>query len=131
MSTVGTDELTQQRAGEPTPASTWQELAGGPLTDELLDWPPDVFALTNVVLDRSESFRFALSPVGAWPSDRVSDWAGAVEAAGRHWGAWVEGRREGMPELLRDEWRVLEEGAETGLAELARGESPRLCEALL
>ena len=25
-----------------------------------LDWPPDVFALTNVTLDRSEAFRFAL-----------------------------------------------------------------------
>jgi hypothetical protein len=123
--------LTEQRAGEPTLASTWQQIAGGPLSDELLEWPPDVFALTNVVLDRSEAFRFALSPVGAWPTGRVPDWAGAVEAAGRQWGAWIEGRWEGMPELLRDEWSVLEAGAETGLEELARGESPRLCEALL
>jgi hypothetical protein len=123
--------LTEPRAGEPTLASTWREMAGGGWTDEVLEWPPDVFALTNVVLDRSEAFRFALSPVGAWPSGRVSDWAGAVEEAGRHWGAWAEGRREGIPELLRDEWSVLEEGAETGLGELARGESPRLCEALL
>src|SRR5215470_17347708 len=132
MSIVGIDgQLTGQRAAEPTLASTWEAIDGGRLTDELLEWPPDVFALTNVVLDRSESFRFALFPVGAWPSDRVPDWAGAVEAAGRHWGAWIEGRREGIPELLRDEWSVLEEGAETGLGELARGESPRLCEALL
>ena len=123
--------LTERRVGEPTVASTWQEVAGGRLTEELLEWPPDVFALTNVVLDRSEAFRFALSPVGAWPSDRFSDWAGAVEQAGRRWGAWVEGRREGIPDLLRDEWSVLEEGAETGLGELALGESPRLCEALL
>src|SRR5262249_49872349 len=47
------------------------------------------------------------------------------------WGAWIEGRREGIPELLRDEWSVLEEGVETGFGELARGESPRLREALL
>jgi len=126
------DELLNElRAREPTLASTWQEMAGGGLTDELLEWPPDVFALMNVVLDRSEAFRFALSPVGAWPSGRVSDWAGAVEAAGRDWGTWIEGRREGIPELLRDEWSVLEEGVETGFGELARGESPRLCEALL
>src|SRR5215813_2597911 len=99
------DELLNElRAREPTLASTWQGMAGGGLTDELLEWPPDVFGLTNVVLDRSEAFRFALSPVGAWPTDRVPDWAGAVEAAGRQWGAWVEGRREGIPELVRDEW---------------------------
>jgi hypothetical protein len=52
--------------GEPTLASTWEAIVGRRLSDELLDWPPDVFALTNVVLDRSEAFRFAVSPVGAW-----------------------------------------------------------------
>src|SRR5215471_19713859 len=103
MRTVGIDEpLIQQRAGEPTVAATWQEMAGGPLADELLEWPPDLFALTNVVLDRSEAFRFALSPIGVWPPDRISNWPDAVEAAGRHWGAWVEDRREDLPELLRD-----------------------------
>lgn len=91
-SSVGVDErLADQNAEGPTLASTWEAVAGGRMTDELLSWPPDVFALTNVVLDRSEAFRFALSPVGAWPPARFSDWASAVEEAGRQWGAWVEG----------------------------------------
>jgi hypothetical protein len=42
--------------------SAWQASSGGGFTDELLAWPPDVFALTHVLLDRSEAFRFALSP---------------------------------------------------------------------
>jgi hypothetical protein len=107
MSTVGVDEsLMGERAGEPTLASTWEALAGARITDELLEWPADVFALTNVVLDRSEAFRFVLSPVGAWPPARFFDWAGAVDEAGRDWSAWVEGRRTALAELLREEWSV-------------------------
>src|SRR6478752_4793355 len=51
---------------EPTLASTWHAASRGAITDELLDWPPDVFALTNVILARSEAFRFALSPIRQW-----------------------------------------------------------------
>jgi hypothetical protein len=73
MSRAGIDErLADQHSGEPTVASTWEMTAGGEVTVELLDWPPDLFALTNVVLDRSEAFRFALSPVDAWPPPRFS-----------------------------------------------------------
>lgn len=41
--------LADLRAGEPTLMSTWEAIAGVPVTDELLEWPPDVFALTNVL----------------------------------------------------------------------------------
>jgi len=37
------------------------------ITDRLLEWPPDVFALANLVLNRAEAFRFALSPAGSTP----------------------------------------------------------------
>jgi hypothetical protein len=132
MGGVGVDErLTDKRADEPTLASTWEALAGSRLTDELLTWPADVFALTNVVLDRSEAFRFALSPVGAWPSAHFPDWAEAVEEAGRQWGAWVEDRRAALAELLSEEWSALRDGEETRLEELARGEGRRVREALL
>jgi len=49
---------------EPTSASTWHALAGSILTDELLEWPADLFALMNVVLKRTEACRFVLSPPG-------------------------------------------------------------------
>ncbi|HKA93634.1 MAG TPA: hypothetical protein VKE97_07505, partial [Acidimicrobiia bacterium] len=68
MSTLGADETrTDQRQSEPTLASTWDRIAGAPITNDLLEWPPDVFALTNVILDWSEAFRFALPPDEDWP----------------------------------------------------------------
>src|SRR5262245_28939760 len=121
--------LADLRAREPTLMSTWEAIAGLPVTDELLEWPPDVFALTNVLLDRSEAFRFSLSPVGAWPPSRFSDWPGAVEEAGRQWGAWVEDRRVALPELLSEAWTAFREVEETQLEEVARGQRPQACEA--
>ena len=47
---------------EPTVASVWQAAASSTIGDELLEWPPDLFALTEVILQRSEAYRFALSP---------------------------------------------------------------------
>jgi hypothetical protein len=41
-------------------------VAGGLITDELLEWPPDLSALANI-LERAEAFRFAFAPVGEWP----------------------------------------------------------------
>src|SRR5262245_36266879 len=117
--------------GEPTLASTWEAIAGRRPSDELLDWPPDVFALTNVALNRSEAFRFAISPVGAWPPARVSDWPSAVEEAGRAWGMWVEDQRATLPALVSEEWAVVQEGLETKLEELAQGEARQVREALL
>ena len=94
MSTVSFDERV---ASGPTLTSTWEAIAGHGVTDEMLEWPADVFALTNVVLDQSEAFRFALSPLGAWPPARFTDWAAAVEEAAREWGGWVEGRPAAIP----------------------------------
>jgi hypothetical protein len=52
------------RREEPTPASVWYSLAGSSITDKFLDWPADMFALTEVILGRSEVYRFVLSPPG-------------------------------------------------------------------
>ena len=123
MNTVGIDE--------PTLASNWEAIAGGALTDELLEWPPDVVALTNVALHRAEAFRFTVSPVGAWPPARYADWAGAIEEAGRRWGAWVEGRSAELPDLLSQEWSAIRTGEDMPLEELARGDGVRVREALL
>lgn len=36
-----------------TVGSLWQAMTGRPLSADLLDWPPDLFALTSLVLQRS------------------------------------------------------------------------------
>src|SRR6516225_764009 len=57
---------TYGRVSAPTLASAWYAASGAPITDRLLEWPPDVFALTNVLLTRAEAFRYALS-FKDWP----------------------------------------------------------------
>lgn len=115
---------------EPTLASTWYAASGAPVTDRLLEWPPDVFALTNVVLERAEAFRYVLSAKD-WPPCRFRDWAQAVQEAGRRWNAWAEDRAGAMPELVAAQWRVVCEGAEVPLEQVALRGDNRVCEALL
>jgi hypothetical protein len=100
---------------EQTPASIWRAVAGGPIMDELLEWPPDVFALTNLVLGRSEAFRFALAPIGQWPPGRYPDWSDAVAGAARQWSAWVEDLRGPPPDIVTEEWSAFRERAERPL----------------
>jgi hypothetical protein len=116
---------------EPTPASIWQSVTGCSITDLLLEWPPDVFALTDLVLDRAEAFRFALSPVGPWPPSRYPDWHNAVVEAGRQWSGWAQTPTGEPPDLVAQEWLVLKKRAEAPLEELASGRDWPLVEALL
>jgi hypothetical protein len=128
---IGADErLVFDGASAPTPASTWYAASGGPITDRLLEWPPDVFALTNVVLARAEAFRFALSRQD-WPPNRFGDWAREVEDAGRRWSAWAEARTGALPDLVAAEWSVFRERLEAPLEQLAAGGDDRGCDALL
>src|SRR5215471_5748041 len=134
MSAAAVDDVSKCYQGEePTPASTWGAVAGRPITDELLEWPPDLFALTDVVLERSEAYRFLLSPPPGvvWPPGRLPRWSDAVEEAGRQWSAWLEDRRGAFPDLLADEWIVFRERAGMPLEHLKDGRDWRMCEALL
>ena len=118
---------------DPTLASAWQAVAGVPIGDELLEWPPDVFALTEVLLQRSEAYRFALSPPAdlTWPPASFPDWPGAVAGAARRWSSWAEDRNQAIPGLLAQEWAVLRERAGSPLNDLTEARDWRLCEALL
>jgi hypothetical protein len=119
------------RVNEPTLASTWHAASRGAITDELQDWPPDLFALTNVILARSEAFRFALSPIREWPPEGYPDWGRMVVEGGLRWGAWAEHRRGPPPELVGQEWAAVKERADMPLEHLAEGLDWRVCVALL
>jgi hypothetical protein len=92
-----------------------------------------MFALTEVILGRSEVYRFVLSPPGGldWPPSRISSWSDVVEEAGLQWSLWVQDRKAAFPELLAEEWQAFREGAEMPLDDLAEGRDWRMCEALL
>jgi hypothetical protein len=117
----------------PTLVSVWEGVAGAALSDELLEWPADVFALTEVILERSQAYRFALSPPGGadWPPRGVPSWHEAVLETGRRWSAWAEDRTGPVPSLVAQEWAVLQEGAGTAVTELRDGNDWRLCQAVL
>jgi hypothetical protein len=121
------------RLGEPTLASTWQAVAGSPVGDELLEWPPDVFALTDVILERAEAFRFVLSPPDGvlWPPGGDAGWSDAVGQAARRWSAWAEDRDGAVPELVAEKWGVVRERAGIPLEQVADGLDWRVGEALL
>jgi hypothetical protein len=118
---------------EPTPASIWQTISGGPISDEFLEWPADLFALTEVLLARSGIYRFVLSPPAGveWPPSRLPDWSTAVEEAGRQWNAWIEHGQGSPPALLVEEWRAFRECADKPFEKLAEGNDWQMCEALL
>jgi hypothetical protein len=125
---------TMLRAKPPTIASTWESVSGIPFAEELVDWPPDVFAFTEVILERSQACRFVLSRPEAfdWPPSRIPAWPVTVTDEGRQWSAWAEdSSRGGLPDVLLEEWRLLCERADTPLDLLAEGNDWRLCEALL
>jgi hypothetical protein len=121
------------RPEEPTPASTWHALAGSPITDEFLNWPADLFALMHVILERSEVYRFVLSPpLGKeWPPNRLLGWPDMVEEAARQWSLWIADKTAAFPDLLEEEWSVFRDRADMPLNELAEGRDWRMCEALL
>jgi hypothetical protein len=56
------DQLGAGLPQQATAGSLWRAMSGRPLSGDLLDWPPDLFALTSLMLQRSGAFRFALSP---------------------------------------------------------------------
>jgi len=120
-----------ERVGGPTAASIWYAATGAPITDRLLEWPPDVFALTNVVLARAEAFRYVLSRAGEWPPRHFDDWPRAVTEAARGWSAWAEDRTRPLPDLVAAEFAVVREGADVPLEHVAIEPDHRLCEALL
>ena len=69
--------------GALTVGSLWHDIAGRRLGDELLEWAPDLFAFADVVLDRSEAYRFVVSPPdgASWPPrDRLESAAAPFRA---------------------------------------------------
>src|SRR5262249_16624363 len=97
----------------------------------LLEWPPDLFAAMNVILERSEAFRFALSPVGEWPPGRLPNWEHVVQDTGRRWSALVNDEIREVPERVAEEGAIVRQHAASPLEDLAEGTDWRLCEALL
>ena len=48
MDSHAKEQAVNSQTEGPTLAATWHTVAGSPITDEFLEWPADLFALTDV-----------------------------------------------------------------------------------
>src|SRR5215471_1130371 len=130
---IGVDPGWSHALTEPTLDSAWQAGTGTAIGDELLEWPPDLLALTEVILERSEAYRFALSPPADvhWPPASFPQRPDAVTDAARQWSARAENGDVTIPGLLAQEWKALRARTRVPLSDLTEARDWRLCEALL
>ena len=116
--------------GERTVRSYFDSFAPTPEWDDLVRWPPDVFALANLVLDHTESYRFVVAP----PPDRrwppLPDWSAEIPRAARAWRATC-GEPAELPQLIRDNWGVVTRSRNVSLAELRSGAAWELVASLV
>jgi hypothetical protein len=117
--------------GGPTIATYFEAFSPNPSWNDLAEWPPDVFALTNLVLDHTEAYRFAVAPPGGkhWPP--VPDWEPRVRAAAAAWRETAGSRRRTPPDAVREGWALLAEHRTIPLAAIRGGEHPEIWETLL
>ena len=116
---------------DPSLRSFWLAASGVVLDHSLLQWPPDMVAFTHVALERTEAYRFVVSPPagGQWPP--APGWTQAVAEAAESWCRWTEGQTRDLPDLLMHEWEIVASGGATALVDVASGTDWRLCQALL
>ena len=111
--------------GERSIASYFAAFAPAPDWGDLVAWPPDVFALANLVLDHTEAYRFVVAPPSGrvWPP--VRGWSDEVREAAESW------RRGECPPLVARSWDVVTRLRDVCLADVRSGAAWELCEALL
>ena len=117
----------------PTIESVWFGLTGSPVEETLLEWPPDSFAFTGTMLERSQAYRFAVSPSAGrqWPPTRRAEWSDAISDAAAQWCGWAEEREGPPPSLVARSWAVVRNSVTTKLDDVGSGHAWPLCESLL
>lgn len=116
----------------PTVDSYFKAFAPAPNWDEIPSWPPDVFAISNLVLDQTEAYRFAVSPHAgrSWPP--TNDWNQRVQTAAKEWRRVAQpGRSDLTPPPVREQWETLTRHRDAPLSDLRYGRAEELCSAFL
>jgi len=127
MSRTGANAI-RRSAGPSTMRSLMASIVDTEHLEQLLSWPPDVFALVDQVLDASESYRFVVSPPeGAEASGVV----GFASTAAKQWWEWLDGLRDELPQLIVDSWRIVCDALGVEIAALSTGEVWPVTQALL
>lgn len=117
--------------GERSVRSYFDAFAPAPGWDELVRWPPDVFALANLVLDHTESYRFVVAPPPGrhWPP--LQDWSDEIRTAAHLWRQACGARTGELPPLLRSCWNTVTHLRDEPLTRVRSGAAWELTAALL
>jgi hypothetical protein len=117
--------------GEQSLLSYFRAFAPTPEWDDVVAWPPDVFALANLILDHTESYRLVVAPPPgrSWPP--LPDWAARVRAEAEAWREACTSRGCDPPPLVRDCWSLVTRDRDVTLAKVKAGEAWEATAALL
>lgn len=129
-------ETTAPGRGTPgglTVADHLRWLADGDITEGVLDWAPDVAALSGALLQRSHAFRFVVSPPAgaAWPPHTEPPYRQVVDDAAAAWRSMMDRGVAGAPEVVRRLLATVQEHSDATISDVAEGRPWELCEALL
>jgi len=113
-----------------TLSSLWAPLADVDSGDEILAWPPDVFALCDRALEASEAYRFVVSPPPGAELTAAGCGASAAHLA-IGWWQWLDGAGSALPGEILRWWKVVGAAGRVGIEELASGGEWDIIEALL
>ena len=116
-----------------TVGQLWGWLTADELSERVLDWAPDVAALTTDLLRRSQAFRLVVSPPPGvqWPPQNAEPFSSTVAEAAEHWCRLMDGEAGGAPPLVQQLWATVCEQVDTPVADMADGRPWPLCEAVL
>ena len=131
MRSTGTRDPPTRAGSSHTIESYFSAFAPTPSWDELPAWPPDVFALSNLILDHTEVFRFAVSPPPGrrWPP--MVDWNARVGETAMAWRTAAGQPAGERPPLVRQLWGILTNARAVPLSMLRAGDRWEVSEALL
>jgi hypothetical protein len=119
----------RRRNSEATLESVRQSLLLGALWDSALQWPPDVFAFCESVLDASEAYRFVVSPPEGANAFRLAS-SELTRTVAASWRTWLD-EEVPVPTELQRWWSTVDQGMEVTLSALGDGLDWPLCRALL
>ena len=94
-------------------------------------WPPDVYALTSVVLDHTEAYRFAVAPPAPWRWPPTPDWNERTAEVGREWRACSTAPRPRPPRRVLEQYDLLMRRRDASLASIRGGTDAELSTVLL
>ena len=90
-----------------------------------------MYALTSVVLDHTEAYRFAVAPPAPWRWPPGPDWNDHVATAGREWRALTTSQRSRAPRRVLEQYEILTRRRDAPLTTIRGGADAELSTALL